>query len=139
MATLTNKQKDICAYTGLFGALLNATCLIQLMIITRDHWISYALMAIYVFSIFTFILLGVQKPIAPWLLIICATFLLMVELFFVFSGIFSLVVLLSFIYSVIIVVVFFVEQLPKKLKEKALAEKAESLAWREREADRYNS
>lgn len=130
MNTLTNKQKDICAYAGLFGALLNATCLIQLMIITREHWVSLALLGAFAFSIGAFILLGLQKPVAPWLLIVSATILFAAELVFVASGVFSLVVLLSCLYSVIIVVVLFIEQLPQKLKEKAMAEKAEEMAWR---------
>jgi hypothetical protein len=132
MNTLTNKQKDICAYTGLFGALLNATCLIQLMIIIRDHWISYALLGVFLFSTLAFILLGLLKSIAPWLLIICATFLFAAELVFLTSGVFSLVVILSFIYSVVIVVVLFIERLPQKLKEKALAERTEAMAWRDK-------
>jgi len=32
----------------------------------------------------------------------------------------------------VVVAVLFVEQLPKKLKEKALAEKAESLVWKDK-------
>ena len=132
MNPLTNKQQDICAYTGVFGALLNATCLVQLIIITREHWISFAMLGIYIFSILAFISLGLQKAIAPWLLIIAAVLLFITELVFLFNGVFSLVVLLSFIYSVIIVVVVFAEELGRKLKEKALAEKAEALEWRDK-------
>jgi hypothetical protein len=132
MNTLTNKQQDVCTYTGLFGVLLNTTCLIQLLTIIREHWISYALLAVYSFSVVAFSLLGLQKAIAPWLLILCAIFLFIAEIVFLFSGVFSLVVLLSFMYSVVIVAVLFIEQFPKKLKEKAQAEKAEAMAWRDR-------
>ena len=132
MNILTNKQQDLCSYSGLFGALLSATCLIQLIVITREHWISFAMLAIYLFSILAFVLLALQKSTAPWLLIAVAALLFLAELVFLFSGVFSLVILLSFLYSVIIVVLLFVEQLPQKLKEKALAEKTEALAWKDK-------
>jgi hypothetical protein len=35
-------------------------------------------------------------------------------------------------YSVVIVVVMFMQQLPQKLKEKALAEKTEALIWKDK-------
>ncbi|MEK7224219.1 MAG: hypothetical protein AAB221_00865, partial [Bacteroidota bacterium] len=43
---------------------------------------------------------------------------------------FSLVVLLLFIYHVIIIVAMYVEQIPERLKQKRLAEKAEEDEWR---------
>ena len=82
--------------------------------------------------ILSFILLALQKAVAPWLLIAVAVLLFLAKLIYVFSGVFSLVVLLSFLYSMVVIAVLFVEQLPKKLREKALAEKAESLAWKDK-------
>jgi hypothetical protein len=132
MNILTNQQKDFCSYAGLFGALISATCFIQLMIISRSHWLAFALLCINVFAILAFILLALQKAIAPWLLIGVTALLLLAKLIYIFNGIFSLVVLLSLMYSVVIVVVMFMQQLPQKLKEKALAEKAEALAWKDK-------
>jgi hypothetical protein len=128
----TNKQQDICSYTGTFGTLISAACFLQLMIISREHWLAFVLLGINVFAILAFILLALQKAIAPWLLIAVAVLLFLAELIYVFSGVFSLVVLLSFFYTVVIVVVLFVEQIPQKLKEKALAERAEALIWKDK-------
>ena len=128
----TNKQQDICSYTGSFGALISSACFIQLMIISREHWLAFVLLGINVFAILAFILLALQKAIAPWLLIAVAVLLFLAELIYIFSGVFSLVVLLSFFYTVVIVVVLFVEQIPQKLKEKALAERAEALIWKDK-------
>ncbi|HEY6505678.1 MAG TPA: hypothetical protein VIZ28_17000 [Chitinophagaceae bacterium] len=132
MNILTNKQKDLCSYAGSFGALISATCFIQLMVISRDHWLVLVLLFIYVLAILSFILLALQKAIAPWLLIAVAALLFLAKLVYLVSGIFSLVVLLSLLYSVVIVVVLFVEQVPQKLKEKALAEKVEALTWKDK-------
>ena len=112
--------------------MISAACFIQLMVISKDHWLAFVLLGINAFAILTFILLALQKTVAPLLLIAVAVLLFLAKLVYIFSGVFSLVVLLSFLYSVVVVTVIFVEQLPKKLKEKALAEKAEALAWKDR-------
>lgn len=132
MNVLTNKQKDFCSYAGLFGALISATCFIQLMIISREHWLSFVLLGINAFAILAFVLLALQRAIAPWLLIGVAALLFAAMVIYVFNGVFSLIVLLSLLYSVVIVVQLFIEQLPQKLKEKALAEKAEALVWKDK-------
>ena len=132
MNTLTNKQQDICSYSGLFGALISTACFVQLMIISRDHWVAFVLLGINVFAILAFILLALQKAIAPWLLIAVAALLFLAKLIYLFNGVFSLIVLLSLMYSVVIVAVLFVGQLPRKLKAKALAERAETLTWKDK-------
>jgi len=132
MNILTSKQQDICTYSGSFGAMISAACFIQLMVISRDHWVAFLLLGINLFAILAFILLALQKPVAPLLLIAVAALLFLAKLVYIFSGVFSLVVLISFLYSMVVVAVLFVEQLPKKLKEKALAEKAESLVWKDK-------
>jgi uncharacterized membrane protein SirB2 len=58
---LTARQQDICGYTGLFGALIALTCLIQHILITKAHWITFTLPGIYLFVIMAFVLLGLQK------------------------------------------------------------------------------
>jgi len=132
MNALTGKQQDLCTYLGSFGAMISAACLVQLMVISRDHWPAFFLLGINAFAILAFILLALQKAVAPLLLIAVAALLFLAKLVYIFSGVFSLVVLLSFLYIVVAVTVIFVEQLPKKLKEKALAGKAEALVWKEK-------
>jgi len=132
MTKLTEKQQEFFTYTGTFGALLAGTCLVQHMAITRDHWIAYAMMLIYIFSILGFVLLALKKVFAPVLLIISAVFVLIAEVILIKSFVFSLVVLLLFLYSSVIVVLLYIEQLPKKLKEQALAEKIENQLWEDK-------
>jgi hypothetical protein len=132
MNTLTNRQQDICTYTGLFGALICTTCLIQHIIITSTHWITFVLLGVYLFAILSFTLLGLQKAIAPWLLVANAAFLLIDQTIFILSGVFSLIVFIAFIYSVTVVVVLFMEGFPARLREKARALKEEELAWKDK-------
>ncbi|HKO80921.1 MAG TPA: hypothetical protein VJU78_11025 [Chitinophagaceae bacterium] len=132
MTKLTNKQQEFFAYTGTFGALLAATCLVQHLAIARDHWIAHTLMFVYIFSILGFILLALKKAFAPVLLIISTFFVLLAEALLITSFVFSLVVLLLFLYSTVIVVLLYIEQLPRKLKEQALAEKMEAQIWKDR-------
>jgi predicted neutral ceramidase superfamily lipid hydrolase len=132
MTRLTEKQQEFFTYTGTFGALLGATCLVQHMAISRDHWIAYVMMFIYIFSILAFVLLALKKVSAPVLLIFSAVFVLVAEVILIKSFVFSLVVLLLFLYSSVIVVLLYVEQLPKKLKEQALAEKIEKQLWEDK-------
>ena len=132
MSILTNKQKDFCAYTGAFGAMISATCLIQLMVISREHWLSFVLLGVYALAILAFVFLALQKAIAPWLLIAAAVLLFLAMAAYILSGVFSLVAFLVSLYSVVIVILLFVEQLPQKLKEKGLAEKAEKLIWKDK-------
>ena len=132
MTILTNKQQDICTYSGSLGAMISTACFVQLIIISRDHWLAFVLLGINLFAILSFILLALQKAVAPWLLVAVAALLFLAKVVYIFSGVFSLVVLISFLYSMVVVAVLFVEQLPKKLKEKALAEKAEALVWKDK-------
>lgn len=132
MTKLTNKQQEFFTYTGTFGVLLATTCLVQHLAVARDHWIAHTLMFIYIFSILGFIFLALKKAFAPLLLIISTFFVLIAEALLITSFVFSLVVLLLFLYSTVIVVLMYIEQLPRKLKEQVLAEKMEADVWKDR-------
>ncbi len=127
---LTNRQQDICSYAGVFGALLALTCLIQHIMITRSHWIVFMLTAFYIFIIIAFVLFAFQQYYSPLLLIISAALSMTAEFILMKNFVFSLVVLLLFLYCVVIVVVVYTEQLPRLLKQKYLAKKAEENEWR---------
>lgn len=132
MSKLTNKQQEFFSYTGTFGALLATTCLIQHLAIARDYWIAHSMTLIYVFSILGFVLLALKKVFAPLLLIISTILVLLAELILITNFVFSLVVLLLFVYSTVIVVSLYIEQLPRKLKEQALAKRREAEMWKDR-------
>jgi len=126
---LTNRQKDICTYGGIMGILISFTCLIQLMIFETENWKVAVLLSIYLVPIVAFSLLSFQKSIASVLLIISAVLVFAAEIIWIRSHAFSLVVLLLLIYNIIAVVFVYAEQVPKKLKQKRLAEKEEASLW----------
>jgi len=132
MSQLNQNQQDTCIYTGIFGAMLGATTLVQHVMITKQHWITFALLFIYLISIITFIMLATQKHYAPLLLIVSTALVFVAEAFLIISGLFSLIVLLLFTYSVVMIVILYVGEYPQKLRGKEMARRAEELAWRER-------
>lgn len=125
----TNKQQDFCAYCGIFGVLISLTCIIQLLVIAEAHWIPFTLLCMYVFVLTSFILLALQKPVAPLLLIISSFLSLLAEAALILTALFSAIVIIQFIYSVVITVVVYMDEIPKRLKEKAALLKAEKESW----------
>ena len=129
MQDLTTKQKDLCGYGGTFGAMIAATVLIQHFSFTGLPWAVYSMIAIYLFAIISFVLLALQKSIAPLLLIISCVLVFLAEAVLVISFVFSLVVFILLVYTIIMTVIVYMEQLPKILKEKALLLKTEEDSW----------
>jgi predicted membrane protein len=132
MQQLTRGQQDTCTYTGIFGAMLGATCLIQLFAITREHWISGVMILAVIFSIISYILLSLQKSFAPILLLVAGLLVFALNFFMILFGVFSLVILVYLIYSVAVIVVLFAGQYPQKLRLIALEKKKEEAEWRGR-------
>lgn len=130
MQQLTKAQEDTCTYTGIFGAMLGATCLIQLFAITREHWISGVMILAVIFSLLSYILLSLQKAIAPTLLIIAGLLVFALNFFMILFGVFSLVILVYLIYSVAVIAVLFIGHYPQKLRLIALEKKKEENEWR---------
>lgn len=127
---LTYRQKNFCEYGGIFGVLLSLTCLIQHIAVAIPGKATNPMIPGYLFAILAFTLLGLQKTYAIILLIISGAYSAFSEYQWIKHYSFSLVVLLLFIYHVIIIVGLFAEQIPERLKQKRLAEKAEEDAWR---------
>jgi hypothetical protein len=122
-------QQNTCAYTGTFGALIAATCVIQHLAITRDHWVTLMMLLFYVLSITSFILLALQKKESPALLIISAVLSFASEIILLKSYVFSLIVLLLFLYTAIIIVVLYMDKIPARLRDKAMLANAEKATW----------
>jgi hypothetical protein len=131
--TQNERQQNICIYGGLFGILISATSLIQLMAFTNKNWIAYALLTIYTISLFVFLLLALQKTFAPPFLI-AAKALSMIGLVYI-AGIerfYSLILIVEFFYSLAFTIVIYMENIPAMLKNRAGLKKQEELAWKDR-------
>ncbi|MGQ0739524.1 MAG: hypothetical protein ACT4OJ_10725 [Bacteroidota bacterium] len=126
---LTNRQKNICEYGGLFGVLLSLTCLIQHLVAAIPGPVTNPMIPAYTFCIAGFLLLGLQKRIALIWLIISAVLSLIIEWRWMTHYSFSLVVLMLFLYHVIIIVAVYAEQIPRKLKQMKEARQSEEDFW----------
>ncbi len=126
---LSSYQENICTYGGTFGALLAVTCFIQHLVVTLSTWVTQAMIPAYLFIIVSFILLAFQKSVSPILIIIGTAFSMVIEWVWLHDFAFSLVVLSLFLYHVAILVVLFVEHIPRKLKQKAELKRNEEQQW----------
>ncbi len=126
---LTDRNKEFCTYTGVFGVLLSLTCLIQHFVIAIPHWVTFMVTLVYLFTITSFALLALQKAAAPVMLIISSVLVFMTEAFLMITGLFSLVVILLFIYCIVITIVVYMDGIPKKLSTEAAKQRAERNEW----------
>ncbi|MFN8291621.1 MAG: hypothetical protein U0U70_15295 [Chitinophagaceae bacterium] len=126
---LTNRQKNICEYGGVFGVLLSLTCLIQHFIFAIPNKYSNPMIPAYLLCITAFLLLALLKRVALIFLIVSAALTIIIEWRLYSSFAFSLVVLLLFIYNIIILVVIYTEQIPQRLKAMEKAKASEDTYW----------
>ena len=129
---LSNRQKSLCEYGGFFGALMSLVCLIQHFLFAIPGWLTYPMIPVYILSIIAFILLAVQKPVSLILLIIAAVGLTIIEYVLTKHFAFSLIILLLFIYTVVIIITLFTEQIPQRLREKQKNKKKEEDFWKDK-------
>ncbi len=129
MNFLTPREKDTCTYTGVFGVLFSLTCLVQHFMYTNPHWITAAFVVVYLYSIFSFSLLTAQRHPAPFMLIIDACLLLVAAVLLIKNGIFSLVVVLTFIYTGVIAVFSYMFEFSLKFKQQLAARREEKALW----------
>ncbi len=126
---LTIRQQNFCEYGGAFGVMLTLTCLIQHFVVIGSHWIANLMVFIYFFSIVAFLFFAFKKYISTALLIASAALSLGIEIIWVQSYSFSLVVLCLFFYHIVTIAVMFAEGTPEALKKKRDAEREEEMNW----------
>jgi hypothetical protein len=127
---LTNRQKNVCEYGGIFGVLLSLTCLIQHIAVAIPSKITNPMIPGYLFAIAAFVFLGLQKRAALILLIISAANAAFTEYQWIMHYSFSLVVLMLFIYHVMMIVGLYTEQIPEALKRQEQLKKEEEDSWK---------
>jgi hypothetical protein len=87
-------------------------------------------MGVYAYSIKVFIVLSLQKEWAPVSLIISSSLIMIALVFVLVVGFYSLALILLFLYSTVMTIVIYMEQIPSRLKEKAQLKRQEELAWK---------
>lgn len=127
---LSKSQQEFCTWSGIFGTLITATCLVQQLAFVRTNWITNLMILPYLLMIVSFVLLALQKAIAPLLLIISTVISFAIAILWLAGGSFSLVVIILLLYCSVITGFIYVEQIQTALRSKQEAERAEEMKWR---------
>jgi hypothetical protein len=126
---LTKSEKNLIEYGGALGVALAATCLIQHFIFTIPSPVTKPMVPAYFFMIVAFLLFAFQKHFSIILLFISGGLALIIELVWLLHISFSLVVTMLFCYHLVVIITLFVEGIPKKLRMKRDAARAEKELW----------
>ena len=127
---LSNYQRNICEYGGLFGVLLSATCLVQHFIAAIPNSITNPMIPAYLLAITSFLLLSLMQPLALYFMMVSAALSLVIEWRYITHYAFSLVVLLLFLYHIVMIVLLYTEQIPQKLQQARRLKQKEEEEWR---------
>jgi len=129
---LTKGQQEFCTWAGVFGTLIAAAAMIQHMIFMIPSLLTYLMLLPYLFIVFSFVMLAVQKVAASVLLIISSVLALGINVLLIFSGAYSPIVIILMAYSIVTTSYLFMENIQEKLRRKKLLEKAEADLWKGR-------
>ena len=131
MLIFSEKEQEICAYTGVAGCLITAACGIQHMVIYRvfDFVLPLVMLGIYIISFGSFLMLALHKWYAPICLLVSAVLSLLTGAMAIGGPLISILALIHFLYSATLVIVIYMDQLPARLKQKELALRAEQNEW----------
>ena len=126
---LTSEEKNLCGYGAAFGVVLAIICLVQHTLLVIQTPLTNSVVPVYFFIIIAFLFLGLQKPFSILLLIVGTILTMIIEWLWAIHYSSSLVVFLLLMYQVILLVILFALDVPKKLKMKQAAEKADRDMW----------
>jgi len=127
---LTKYEEDICIWGGVIGVGLSVTSLIQHIAVARFFWLTYMMLGFYFIIIIAFILVAIRHVAGSVMIIVSAALSMVNEIILKNHKVFSMIVLLLALYSVVLAVYLFNEKIPARLKEKRRLELEEEERWR---------
>ena len=128
-AEISRKDAELCGMLGCVGAAIATVVLLQHLYFMVAIWIAYIMALVYMLSIIAFVLLATKKNIAPVLLIISSGLTLATVLYHTLAVAFSMLVTLLMLYSIIVTIVIYIEEMPRKLNAHYLYKKSENDYW----------
>lgn len=126
---LPKKDAELCGTLGFVGATIATVTLFQHFYFMTTVWVAYAMMLVYMFTIVAYILLITKKSTAPVLLIIASGLLLLTMVYYTLAVAFSLLVTLLMLYTLVITILVFIEEMPQKLTSHNLYKKENDAYW----------
>ncbi|MBI3137193.1 MAG: hypothetical protein HYZ15_01270 [Sphingobacteriales bacterium] len=127
---LSKNQQEFCTWSGVFGALIAGATLIQHLSFSVPGLLSSLMIPPYLFIISSFVFLALQKAFAPVLLIISTVFSFASCLLVLAGGALSPLLIILMLYTVVITVFIYIEQIQIALRKKLEAERVEKEQWR---------
>jgi hypothetical protein len=132
MSALNNRDKTLCSYAGLFGIMFTLTAIIQLFVIAKDTPVVHWIFALYLYCLVAYSMFAAQHHSSPYLLLGAVLAVLIVDVTIAKHGLYSLAVMLLFIYSIVVSLFVVMDGLHLRLWRKNLAEQAEEDQWRDK-------
>ncbi|HLO37091.1 MAG TPA: hypothetical protein VK173_01235 [Lacibacter sp.] len=122
-------KNNFCFYAGLFGVLISVATLFQMFIYGSGNWMAFSVILCVVFSITAFSFLIAKSRFTLPLLLSNTILFLLINIFFLITLSFSLLIVILFLYSSIILSIFWAGGTPAYLKQLHKYKKQEELEW----------
>ncbi|MFY8128726.1 MAG: hypothetical protein ACOVMM_10135 [Chitinophagaceae bacterium] len=126
---LNKKQSEFLAYIGVTGAAIAFTCFAQWLIAMYDFWFNYVFIAIHLYSFIAYIMLVSKKRYSVLLVTISAALTLFVSAAYFALNTLSPIIIVFMLYGIVITVLLYINEYPKKLYHHYLYHKQESDYW----------
>ncbi len=122
-------KNSFCFYAGLFGVLMSAVSLFQMFAVGSDNWMAFAVMFVEMLSITAFSFLMAKSRFTLPVLFSSSLLVLFVNIMFILTLSFSLIVVFLLIYSIVILSIFWANGYTSYLKQRYAYKKKEEQEW----------
>lgn len=129
LSKLSKKEDEYITVAGVVGAALSLTALLQHFYFTNTSIWATLMLIPYTFTFISYVLLAAKNKAAHVFLFISIFLLFIAEILILLQSVYTPIVMLVFIYTLIVVVLLYTENIPKKLKERFLSKKKEDDFW----------
>ena len=122
-------KNSFCFYAGLFGVLMSAVSLFQMFAVGSENWLAFAVMLVELISITAFSFLMAKSRFTLPLLFSSTVLVLLMNILFILTLSFSLIIVFLLIYSIAILSIFWANGYTTYLKQRYAYKKKEELEW----------
>lgn len=122
-------KNSFCFYAGLFGVLMSAVSLFQMFAVGSENWMAFAVMFVEMLSITAFSFLMAKSRFTLPVLFSSSLLVLFVNIMFILTLSFSLIVVFLLIYSIVILSIFWANGYTTYLKQRYAYKKKEEQEW----------
>lgn len=122
-------KNSFCFYGGLFGVLMSAVSLFQMFAVGSENWMAFAVMFVEMMSITAFSFLMTKSRFTLPVLFSSSLLVLFVNIMFILTLSFSLIVVFLLIYSIVILSIFWANGYTSYLKQRYSYKKKEEQEW----------